>query len=221
MSVMVDRICDFCKATYKNEYLSGGKYSYTIPTRFCSKSCASKSRADAPSSPISKDPGKEVVLAEIRDFISTQGRYCTQEEILGSIRRSSKTIHKHGISTVGLNKELGHSKISTQFQSKVEAVLKDVYDEVEVEKTFDGLVGNTGYPLRVDFYLPELNVAIEADGCQHYDINHPWATFKNGTVKEYDSIKERFFKEKNIRLIRVPYKKRIKTEEILSIVTDV
>ena len=83
------------------------------------------------------------------------------------------------------------------------------------------MVGKTGCPLRIDFYIPELNLAVEADGCQHNDPNHPWFNFKNGTVAEYDSIKEKYLEENNIRLIRIPYKKRLNSVEVLSKITDI
>ncbi len=216
MAEIVDRICELCGKTYRNEYKTTDSYSYTIKTRFCSKVCSSRARINAPGSPIKKDPGKEIIEQEIREFIAGEDRYCTKDEILEAVKRSSKTVNKHGISIVELNSELGHTRIGSIFQNKVGSIIKEAYENVEVEKTFEGLVGNTGYPLRVDFYIPELNAVVEADGSQHSDINHPWAKFKNGTVAEYDSVKEKFFQENNIRLIRIPYKKRLKPEEVLS-----
>lgn len=221
MCEIVDRICEFCGKMYRNEYKTTDGYSYTVPTRFCSKSCSSKSRLSQPDNIMKKDPGKEVIEAEIQEFIVDENRYCPKEEILMAIKRSSKTISKHGISIVELNKRLGHTRTGSIFQNKVETILKEAYVDVEVEKTFEGLIGNTGYPLRVDFYIPELNAVVEADGSQHSDINHPWAKFKNGTVAEYDSVKEKFLQENNIRLIRIPYKKRLKREEVLSIISHI
>ncbi len=221
MFEIVDRICEFCGKTYRNEYMSDGKYSYSIPTRFCSKSCSSKTRVGDGNSPIKQDPGKEAIEVEIQEFIMSEDRYCTKEEILTAVKRSSKTLGKHGISIVEINRKLGHARSGSIFQNKVEAILKKAYENVEVEKTFEGLVGNTGYPLRVDFYIPELNAVVEADGSQHSDINHPWAKFKNGTVAEYDSVKEKFLQENNIRLIRIPYKKRLKPEEVLSTISNI
>jgi hypothetical protein len=223
MFEIVDRICEFCGKDYRNEYTTSDVYGYkySIPTRFCSKRCSSKARNHGSNSPIKKDPGKEVIETEIRNFIVDENRYCTKDEILQVIKRSCKTIHKHEISIVELNKELGHTRVGSIFQNKVESILKEAYENVEVEKSFEGLVGNTGYPLRVDFYIPELNMVVEADGTQHSDKNHPWARFKNGSVVEYDSIKEKFLRENNISLIRIPYKKRLKSEEVLSTISNI
>lgn len=221
MAEIIDRICEFCGKSYRNEYKSAGLYSYTIATRFCSRACSSLARVDSPNSPIKKDPGKEAVENEIREFIRKEDRYCSREEILEAVHRSNKTLRKHGISTTDINTELGHTRKSSLFQSSVGNVLKQAYGEVEEEKTFEGLTGKTGHPLRVDFFLPEINTVVEADGLQHSDPNHTWATFKNGSVKEYDAIKEQFCKVNNIRLVRIPYKKRLKSEEVLSIVSAV
>ena len=57
---------------------------------------------------------------------------------------------------------------------------------------------------------------MEADGSQHNDPNHPWKQWNNGTVAQYDKIKDDYFEEKGIRLVRVPYKKRVKGSDILS-----
>ena len=221
MAEIIDRICEYCGKTYKNEYKSAGLYSYTAETRFCSRSCSSSSRIDSQNSPIKTGPGKDVIEEEIREFIKGKDRYCSRDEILESVNRSNKTLRKHGISTTDMNKELGYTRKGSIFQDNVGAILRQAYSNVEEEKTFEGLVGNTGHPLRIDFFLPEMNMAIEADGAQHADPEHMWATFKNGSVAEYDSIKEQFFKDNKISLVRIPYKKRLKPEEVLSIISAV
>ncbi|MGZ7230817.1 hypothetical protein ACXWOM_10185, partial [Streptococcus pyogenes] len=80
-------------------------------------------------------------------------------------------------------------------------VLNKSFDVVEQEKTFDGLVGVKGHSLRVDFYIPEINTVVEADGSQHSDPNHPWKEWNNGTVAQYDKIKDDYFAENGIRLV--------------------
>lgn len=184
MFEIVDRTCEFCGNKYRNVYKHDGKYEYSIPTRFCSKSCAAKHQKPV--------PDKNVIEDEIRNFIKIEDRYCCKEEILEAIKRSSKTISKHQIKIVDLNEELGYknNKSASFFQNKVETILKDVYSNVEIEKTFEGLKSKKGYPLRVDFYIPEINAVVEADGPQHTDETHFYN--KDGLVKENDSIKENF-----------------------------
>lgn len=74
------------------------------------------------------------------------------------------------------------------------------------EKTFQDLKNGK---FRFDFYLPKENICIEYDGRQHYDN----ASVKFFSEKESledrqyrDSIKNNYCKEKNIILIRIPYK---------------
>ena len=79
------------------------------------------------------------------------------------------------------------------------------------------MVGKTGHPLRVDFFIPEHNLIIEADGEQHTNVNHPWYNFKNGTVGEYDCIKNTFARRNRMRLIRIPYRERLKPYHVFDI----
>lgn len=75
----------------------------------------------------------------------------------------------------------------------------------EEEKTFPGLVGVNGYPLRFDFYLPKQNVCIECDGIQHFSyfpaFHKSEADFKR--QQEHDRRKDEFCLSHGIRLIRV------------------
>ena len=60
--------------------------------------------------------------------------------------------------------------------------------------------------LRFDFYLPELNIAIEYQGKQHYE---PYEYFggqeKYLMTLKYDKIKQDYCKNNNIKLIIIPY----------------
>lgn len=61
-------------------------------------------------------------------------------------------------------------------------------------------------PLPFDFYIPELNVALEYDGRQHYE---PVEIF-NGDygferTRRSDAIKDKYCQDNGIQLIRIPY----------------
>jgi len=60
-------------------------------------------------------------------------------------------------------------------------------------------------PLPFDFYLPELNYCIEADGIYHYKIvKHTKEThLENQQIR--DEIKNKYCKDNNIQLLRIPY----------------
>ena len=77
-------------------------------------------------------------------------------------------------------------------------------------------------PLRFDFYLPDHNIAIEFDGRQHYDEN-PYKYYgikeakkKLKSLKNRDNIKTKYCKDNSIKLIRIPYWKIEKINEILN-----
>lgn len=202
-----DAICAHCGNTFSREYTGTQGYQYFLKTTHCSKSCAVKA---------SKGVDKDSLEKEAVTFIEARGTYCTNTEVCKGIGRSSKTFTQHGVKISELNESLGFTNPKSKFQDRVGEVLSEEFSIVETEKQFDGLVGKTGYPLRVDFFIPEKNMVVEADGSQHSDPKHPWREWKNGTVTEYDQIKDQFFNEQGIRICRIPYKRNLKKEDVLS-----
>lgn len=79
------------------------------------------------------------------------------------------------------------------------------------QKTFDDCKNKL--PLPFNFYLPDKNILIEYDGELHYkDV------FGNlERQKENDDIKNKYCKENNITLIRIPYWENIE-DSILKII---
>ena len=62
------------------------------------------------------------------------------------------------------------------------------------------------YKLPFDFYIPSLNIVIEYDGIQHYEIVEYFGGFNIFIdTKIRDTIKTIYCKENNIKLIRIPY----------------
>jgi len=81
----------------------------------------------------------------------------------------------------------------------------------EHQKKFNDCVGKK-YKLPFDFYLPDLNIIIEYDGKQHFELvkfnkltpdDEALIEFIN--LKQTDKIKDEYCKNNNIRLIRIPY----------------
>ena len=61
-------------------------------------------------------------------------------------------------------------------------------------------------PLTFDFYIPLLNLCIEYQGKQHFEISDYYGgekEFKEGQIR--DQIKREFCKKENINLIEIPY----------------
>lgn len=80
--------------------------------------------------------------------------------------------------------------------------------------------------LYFDIYIPELRLAIELDGVQHYEQNDFFhgkglkgmEKFFKG--KEYDSIKDKYALNHNIYIIRIPYNIKITEDNIRSIINE-
>ena len=73
------------------------------------------------------------------------------------------------------------------------------------EKIFENCRNpKTNKPLRFDFYLPDYNCCIEYDGEQHFK---EWG-LSNTTLEErqfLDNFKNKYCKDNNIKIIRIPY----------------
>ena len=71
--------------------------------------------------------------------------------------------------------------------------------------------------LPFDFYLPKLNIAIEYDGIQHFEVVEYFGGL-DGFIdtKIRDTIKNIYCKDNNIKLIRIPYWEFENIEEILN-----
>lgn len=71
--------------------------------------------------------------------------------------------------------------------------------------------------LPFDFYIPSLNVLIEFDGIQHFEILPHWGGIdKLIETKIHDTIKTKYSENNNIKLIRIPYWELNNIEEILN-----
>ena len=84
-------------------------------------------------------------------------------------------------------------------------------------KCYDDIL-NKHRTLNVDFYLPDLNIIIEYDGCQHYMFN----TRFHKTLDDYrdqvrrDIIKNQYCKDNNIPLLRITYRDNKRIDEIIT-----
>ena len=61
-------------------------------------------------------------------------------------------------------------------------------------------------PLPFDFYLPKLNICIETDGKQHYEVVNSFGGEEDFNKRKlHDEIQNESCHKKNIKLIRIPY----------------
>ena len=100
-------------------------------------------------------------------------------------------------------------KYASSYEKAVFEYLKEKGVNFETQKTFPEMkqLGT----LRIDFYVPSLQKAIEVDGKQHYEPIEFFKakgmtseeTFNN--LKERDKIKEQYCESHGITLLRIPY----------------
>lgn len=94
-------------------------------------------------------------------------------------------------------------------QSKGERYTRTVLDDLGIQYIQQYRFKDCKYKrtLPFDFYLPDLHIAIEYDGTQHYQVNHfnkNLEDFKESRLR--DHIKDWYCQSHGIYLIRIPYK---------------
>lgn len=95
-------------------------------------------------------------------------------------------------------------------EEQVRKVLEKYSIKFESEKRFDDC--RDIKPLPFDFYLPGYNMCIEFDGQCHYE-DRGFGDYNLRVM--HDDIKNKYCKNNNIKLLRIPYWKGSKTEEII------
>ena len=106
----------------------------------------------------------------------------------------------HHMNGVGCNK-----CVKSKCEVEIEKFLKKHNIKYEAQKEFDWLVNHK--KMRLDFYLPDYNVAIECQGIQHFEPvdyagkGKKWATelFKENINR--DSIKKKLCDENNVKIV--------------------
>ena len=104
----------------------------------------------------------------------------------------------------GFTKSCGKC-IKSNGEESVKNILNQMNVHFEQEKTFDNCKNpKTNAKLRFDFYLPDYNTCIEYDGEQHFKESNMCSDSLSD--RQYrDGIKNKFCKDNDIRLIRIPY----------------
>lgn len=111
------------------------------------------------------------------------------------------------------------SKSESQGEYRIRKYLDSYNINYIQEHSFQGC--SYKHILFFDFYIPDMNIAIEYDGIQHFEpvlINgiskkESLNNFKESKIR--DSIKDNYCKSNNIFLLRISYKDFNKIEEIL------
>lgn len=102
-----------------------------------------------------------------------------------------------------IKRKQGCSKCkSSGLETWVRNILSKNNIDFEEQKTFPWLIGEKGWPLKYDFYLPKHNIAIECQGLQHIipcDFFGGLTAFED--LVKRDEIKRIQSKKHNVRLL--------------------
>ena len=90
--------------------------------------------------------------------------------------------------------------IKSKGEEKIAKLLRENNIDFIQEKQFNSCIFPNGYLAKFDFYVTKKNYLIEYDGIQQFEEGN----FLNAN-KDYDEIKNKWCKENNIPLIRIPY----------------
>ena len=94
--------------------------------------------------------------------------------------------------------------LSSKIEDTIETKLNEINVNFEKQKTFDWLKSKRN--MRLDFYLPEYNIAIECQGKQHFDNIEYFGGNDGLKYRKYnDMIKLKLCKEHNINLLYFNY----------------
>jgi len=138
------------------------------------------------------------------------------EHVHGKVKIICK---KHGIfeqtRNEHINRRQGCPKCKkSKGENIIIKTLKDNNFNFFTQMEFDSCKDKRKLPF--DFYLPEHNLCIEYDGIQHSESIDYWGGLdKFNYIKSHDKIKEDYCKDNNIRLIRIKYDRKLKSDDIL------
>lgn len=149
----------------------------------------------------------------IIEYIKDKGVPMSLDDLgieLGGITR--KVFSTRGWTMKTLLKDAGINidwfpKGTSNFEKAVYYIIREVVGDnitIETQKIFPDLKGEKGGTPRFDFYLPDYNLIIEADGRQHYEYDNPWG---QTNLKENDNIKNKYCCDNNIGLLIIRYEK--------------
>lgn len=157
--------------------------------------------------------------AKIIEHIKAHGAPMSLDDLgieLGGITR--KVFYARGWSVRSLMKDAGIetdwlTKGTSIFERAIYYIIREVIGDdkpIEVQKKFEGLKGAGGGTVRFDFYLPDFNLIVEADGRQPYMDGDPWG---GDNLKENDIIKNNYCYNNGIGLLRVRYERYTDNKE--------
>lgn len=94
--------------------------------------------------------------------------------------------------------------LSSKLENIMRMKLNEMNIEFEEQKTFDWLIYKIH--MKLDFYIPKYNIAIECQGEQHYRLNKFFGGENGFYLRKYkDELKRKLCKEHNVNLLYFNY----------------
>lgn len=169
-------------------------------------------------------------------------KQCMKEKMTNDIQYVIKNIEKKGFkllskykssnSSITLQCEKGHIFESTYdrivnhgsgcpicLESKGERVVRNflIKNNIDFKQEYKFKNCKLHKELPFDFYIPSLNIAIEYDGIQHFEIVGHFGGLDSFIERKIrDTIKSFYCQQNNIKLIRIPYWEFDNINEILN-----
>ncbi len=114
------------------------------------------------------------------------------------------------VSVKGSSLTRGESKscgcVKSYGEEKISSLLQELNIKFITQKTFPELKSEKGISLRIDFYLPDLNICIEYNGIQHYKAATGWSNEEHLIyTQKHDKIKQDYCQKNKIKLIIISY----------------
>ena len=146
---------------------------------------------------------------EVAPYSKTEYKfYC--EKCKKGFRKSLQSLNSSNIGVICNNCN------GSKLEQKNKLLLMKYNINYKREKTFNGLIGVGGNPLRFDFYLPDKKIAIEDNGKQHKEYIEGMMSYDQYlTLLEHDKRKIKYCKQHGIKLITIWYDEIDKMEDIL------
>lgn len=168
--------------------------------------------------------GRKKMLSRVRskDILGKRFGRLTVIESLQNTNKFGKKLHVcqcdcGNIITVGTNQlTTGHTNscgcLTSYYNSYIQLFLNK--KQIKNMPEYPAYIDNIRY--RFDFYLPEYNLMIEYDGIQHFKERSFGNKEKLKDIQKRDEIKNKYCKDNNINILRIPYYNNDKIDEIIS-----
>lgn len=188
------------------EYRKIGKYSQSVIDRIFGSWTNLKKQLDLPID--KRFISDEEIFQNVKELYNEYGFISTSILDNECIVSRQTLVNRYGsikklLTILNINNSCYNkqSKLQQYMLTFCENILGTEY---ELEKSFEWLKNDlTGRKLFIDIYYPNLNIAIEVDGEQHYARNKWKENLEQ--IQQRDQCKNRLLEEHDILLIRLKY----------------